>query len=199
MQLRYLLCHKIETCGWTCFVSTSINERQMTVWIPTVQNRLLTLFSVYFFIFLTSEYDEKFLSTTCSIMPSKLSPFRTKLVFLVISMLELVDIIIFKMSSLDNIESETATQIVKFSLDIVTNMNWSILIFQLLSLQQKKNTTSKHPRSKHWLFLYDILNRDKGGVHITHSMSATNYCWTEYKLPIPRLQIKIRRRPRQNK
>ena len=177
-------------------VPTAISERMMTVRIPLVQNRFLTLISVYAPT-LTSEDDEKasfydLLNRTIQSVPR-----QDKLV------------ILGDFNARVGRDHNLWKGILGHHGIGNCNSNGQLLLGlcaehelvitnSLFQLPSRQKTTWKHPRSKHWHILDYTLTRarDKRDVHITRSMPGADDCWTDHRLLISRLQIKVRRPPK---
>ncbi|CAH1250247.1 Hypp8829 [Branchiostoma lanceolatum] len=79
--------------------------------------------------------------------------------------------------------------------------NEFVITNTLFRLPNRHKTTWKHPRSKHWTILDYILtrSRDRSDVLVTRSMPGADDCWTDHRLLISRLRLRLRNLPRHNR
>ncbi|KAI8496700.1 hypothetical protein Bbelb_253550 [Branchiostoma belcheri] len=68
-------------------------------------------------------------------------------------------------------------------------------------LPKRQKTTWKHPRSKQWTTLDYVLirARDRSDILVTRSMPGADDCWTDHRLLISRLRLRLRNLPRHNR
>lgn len=175
---------------------TAINERLMTVRIPLTQDRHLTLISVYAPT-LTSNEEDKAAFYTQLDHTIQAVPANDKLVVLgdfnarVGKDHRLWEGIIGHHGIGNcNANGQLLLGLCAEHELIVTNT--------LFRLPNRRKTTWKHPRSKHWHILDYVLTRarDKKDIRITRSMPRADDCWTDHRLLISRLNFKTQRPPR---
>ncbi|CAH1249934.1 Hypp8727 [Branchiostoma lanceolatum] len=180
-------------------VPTAINERLMTLRVPLPDNNHLTLISVYAPT-LDSEDDvkESFYATLNSIIQAV--PSRDKLLVLGDFNARVGRDYRLWEGILGNQGLGSCNSNGLLLLGLCAE-NELVITNTLFRLPNRHKTTWKHPRSKHWTILDYILtrSRDRSDVLVTRSMPGADDCWTDHRLLISRLRLRLRNLPRHNR